>query len=195
MKFGDRLKKERQKKQITQQKVADELNVSRQTISSWETENSYPDIESLLRISDYYQVSLDTLLKEDTGMTEYLKKQEILKSIKPVILVLTVIDLIFLGVIGMDFLGIIKFNSWLSRLLFVMGILNVIALILLASFGNKVSGRVTKIQKRTPLYLIIMIVSIILAIVLGYLGQLGVSGIFGGIAFGVAIILIISHKK
>ena len=76
MKFGNRLKQERQKKQMTQQKVADDLNVSRQTISSWETENSYPDIESLIQLSNYYQVSLDTLLKEDTGMTEYLKKQE-----------------------------------------------------------------------------------------------------------------------
>jgi len=58
MEFGDRLKQERKKRKLTQQVVADELNVSRQTISSWETENSYPDIASLLRLSDYYQISL-----------------------------------------------------------------------------------------------------------------------------------------
>ncbi|WP_119325436.1 helix-turn-helix transcriptional regulator [Companilactobacillus musae] len=195
MKFGNRLKQERQKKQMTQQKVADDLNVSRQTISSWETENSYPDIESLIQLSNYYQVSLDTLLKEDTGMTEYLKKQEVLKSIKPVTIVLTIIDVMFIALICTDLLGIIKFNSWVIRLVFVMGILNAIALILLSVFMKKVSAKPTNYQKRIPIYVTIVAISIVISIILGYLGQLGVSGIFGGIAFGCIIVLLINRKK
>lgn len=195
MKFGNRLKQERQKKQMTQQKVADDLNVSRQTISSWETENSYPDIESLIQLSNYYQVSLDTLLKEDTGMTEYLKKQEVLKSIKPVTIVLTIIDVMFIALICTDLLGIIKFNSWVIRLVFVMGILNAISLILLSVFMKKVSAKPTNYQKRIPIYVTIVAISIVISIILGYLGQLGVSGIFGGIAFGCIIVLLINRKK
>lgn len=195
IKFGNRLKQERQKKQMTQQKVADDLNVSRQTISSWETENSYPDIESLIQLSNYYQVSLDTLLKEDTGMTEYLKKQEVLKSIKPVTIVLTIIDVMFIALICTDLLGIIKFNSWVIRLVFVMGILNAIALILLSVFMKKVSAKPTNYQKRIPIYVTIVAISIVISIILGYLGQLGVSGIFGGIAFGCIIVLLINRKK
>lgn len=180
---------------MTQQKVADDLNVSRQTISSWETENSYPDIESLIQLSNYYQVSLDTLLKEDTGMTEYLKKQEVLKSIKPVTIVLTIIDVMFIALICTDLLGIIKFNSWVIRLVFVMGILNAIALILLSVFMKKVSAKPTNYQKRIPIYVTIVAISIVISIILGYLGQLGVSGIFGGIAFGCIIVLLINRKK
>lgn len=54
LRFGERLKQARLAKQLTQKAVAEQLHVSRQTISSWETENSYPDIDSLLRLSDFY---------------------------------------------------------------------------------------------------------------------------------------------
>lgn len=195
MKFGNRLKQARQKQQVTQQRVADDLNVSRQTISSWETENSYPDIESLIQLSNYYQISLDTLLKEDTGMTEYLKKQEVLKSIKPVTLLLTVIDIMFIAVICSDMLGIVKFNSWVIRLVFAMGILNVVALILLRTFMRKVSIKPVNYQKRIPIYTVMIVIFIVASIVLGYSGQSGVAGIFGGIAFGGIVILLMDRKK
>lgn len=50
---------------ISQDELADIIHVSRQTISSWENERSYPDIQSLLLLSDYYKVSLDELVKGD----------------------------------------------------------------------------------------------------------------------------------
>lgn len=79
MKFGDRLKKSRLEKGLTQEQVAQNLYVTRQTISGWENEISYPDIINLIKLSDYYQVSLDTLLKEDRGMREYLEKKRLQK--------------------------------------------------------------------------------------------------------------------
>ncbi|WP_270335155.1 helix-turn-helix domain-containing protein [Ligilactobacillus acidipiscis] len=75
MLFGERLQQSRNNLNLTQQDIADKMHVSRQTISSWERGNSYPDINSLISLSDYYQVSLDILLKEDTGMKEYLEKK------------------------------------------------------------------------------------------------------------------------
>lgn len=74
MQFGERLKEQRKKKNLTQDDVAHKLNVSRQTISSWENENSYPDIRSLVQLSDLYSISLDTMLKEDHGMREFIQK-------------------------------------------------------------------------------------------------------------------------
>lgn len=76
MLFGERLQQSRNNLNLTQQDIANEMHVSRQTISSWERGNSYPDINSLVNLSDYYQVSLDVLLKEDTGMKEYLEKKK-----------------------------------------------------------------------------------------------------------------------
>ncbi|CAI2557000.1 hypothetical protein AKUA2003_01380 [Apilactobacillus kunkeei] len=77
MQFGERIQQQRKIKNMTQEDVATHLNVSRKTISSWENENSYPDIKSLVRISDLYQISLDTLLNEDSGLKEYLQKDKV----------------------------------------------------------------------------------------------------------------------
>ncbi|MCL0312563.1 helix-turn-helix domain-containing protein [Apilactobacillus sp. TMW 2.2459] len=82
MRFGDRLRNERKLKNVNQSEVAEYLHVSRNTISNWENERSYPDIESLIKLSDYYKVSLDVLLKEDKGMKEYLGKKEFIENIK-----------------------------------------------------------------------------------------------------------------
>ncbi|KOY76082.1 Transcriptional regulator, xre family [Apilactobacillus kunkeei] len=81
MKFGDRLKQQRKIKNLTQDDVAAKLNVSRQTISSWENEKSYPDIKSLTALSDMYDISLDTMLKEDSGMKEFIEKNDLRKKL------------------------------------------------------------------------------------------------------------------
>ncbi len=80
MKVGEQLKQARLQEQLTQQVVAETLNVSRQTISSWETGRSYPDIASLITLSDYYDLSLDTLMKDDEGVKTYLKKERCVKT-------------------------------------------------------------------------------------------------------------------
>lgn len=80
MQFGDRLKQQRKIKELTQDDVAKKLNVSRQTISSWENENSYPDIKSLIQLSNLYNISLDTMLKEDKGMKEFIEKSDLRKK-------------------------------------------------------------------------------------------------------------------
>ena len=96
MRFGERLKQARLGQQLTQKAVAEQLHVSRQTISSWETEHSYPDIDSLLRLSDLYGLSLDTLLREDTGMTDYLRRQDVHQQLRPVQLALRVMAVAYI---------------------------------------------------------------------------------------------------
>lgn len=72
MEIGTKLKNARAKCGLTQEKVAEELGVSRQSVSNWENSRSYPDIASVIKLSDLYSVSLDELLKEDTRMIEHL---------------------------------------------------------------------------------------------------------------------------
>ena len=81
MEFGSRIKRRRQELNFSQQQVANHLYVSRKTISHWENGNSYPDIGSLIKLSDYFQISLDPLIKADTKMEENLKKREVKKSV------------------------------------------------------------------------------------------------------------------
>lgn len=72
MEIGSRLKNARNEQGLTQEQVAEELGVSRQSISNWENNRAYPDIISVIRMSDLYSVSLDELLKEDKKMIEHL---------------------------------------------------------------------------------------------------------------------------
>ena len=65
MDIGGKLRQARTQAQLTQEQAAEALGVSRQTISNWETEKTYPDIISVVRMSDLYAVSLDRLLKEE----------------------------------------------------------------------------------------------------------------------------------
>ena len=83
MEIGKKLKNARIKAGFTQEKAAEEIDVSRQTISNCENEKSYPDIISVIALSDLYSVSLDELLKGDQKMTEHLAEStDVVKSNK-----------------------------------------------------------------------------------------------------------------
>lgn len=64
MQLGKKLKIARQNSGYTQEEVSNILFVSQQTISNWEKEISTPSVSDLVKISNLYQVSVDTLLKD-----------------------------------------------------------------------------------------------------------------------------------
>ncbi len=74
MDIGEKLRTARGKTGLTQEQVAEEIKVSRQTISNWENGKSLPDIVSVLHMSELYQVSLDALLKGDQVMMDKIEK-------------------------------------------------------------------------------------------------------------------------
>ena len=74
MEIGKKLKSARVQSGMTQENVAERINVSRQTISNWENEKSYPDIISVIELSNLYSISLDVLLKGDEKMIEHLEE-------------------------------------------------------------------------------------------------------------------------
>ena len=65
MELANNLKYYREKAGFTQEQVANELRVTRQSISRWENGKSYPDLDNLALISELYQVSIDHLIKEN----------------------------------------------------------------------------------------------------------------------------------
>ena len=74
MEIGTIIKKARNQSKFTQEQSAEALGVSRQTMSNWENGKSYPDIISVIKMSDLYSVSLDCLLKEETSMNQTYKE-------------------------------------------------------------------------------------------------------------------------
>lgn len=72
MDIGVKIKNARIKANLTQEQAAEAIGVSRQTISNWENEKTYPDIVSVVKMSDLYDISLDRLLKEEKPVSDYL---------------------------------------------------------------------------------------------------------------------------
>ncbi|HEM3166589.1 TPA: helix-turn-helix transcriptional regulator [Streptococcus suis 92-1400] len=64
MKFNEKLIELRKQKGLSQDELGNALGVSRQTISKWELGQSYPDFQRLVLLSDYFGLSLDTLVKD-----------------------------------------------------------------------------------------------------------------------------------
>lgn len=69
----------RKDKKMTQEDFSKLFNVTRQTVSNWENEKSYPDLQTLIKISDMFEISLDTLMKGDKTMVKKFDK-ELLQS-------------------------------------------------------------------------------------------------------------------
>lgn len=74
MDFGTQIKKLRSSQKLTQEQLSKKLNVSRQTISSWENNRNLPDLEMVVHISRVFNISLDQLILGDSTMTSKLVK-------------------------------------------------------------------------------------------------------------------------
>ncbi|MBR2674355.1 MAG: helix-turn-helix transcriptional regulator [Mogibacterium sp.] len=88
MNLGKTIRDIRNKNEMTQEDFAELFHITRQTVSSWENEKSYPDLITLIEISDKFDISLDTMLKGDRKMTEKLNRDiswgKRLKTVLPI---------------------------------------------------------------------------------------------------------------
>ena len=76
MTIGEKLKACRLAKGLTQAQVATMIHVSRKTISGGENNRSYPDVASMVRLSDLYAVTLDDLLRDNHLLTHYQQAEQ-----------------------------------------------------------------------------------------------------------------------
>ena len=112
MKIGVKLKEARLRAGLTQENVAVEIEVTRQTISNWETEKSFPDIVSVIKLSTLYNISLDKLLKGDEEMIKHLEKStNIVKSNQKLIIAIIVNVMMMIAFILFN--GLIISNRYL----------------------------------------------------------------------------------
>lgn len=68
--FGDKLKKEREKKGWSHEYLATKIHVSRQSVSKWETGKNYPNIGVIIDLSDLFGITIDELLRSDRELKE-----------------------------------------------------------------------------------------------------------------------------
>jgi len=100
MNLKEKLIKLRKDNNLTQDELAEKLYISRQTVSNWENGRTYPDIETLILISNKFYISLDDLLKTDKKVVRDIDKK--IKSHKKltitiILLIIILISSLFLG--------------------------------------------------------------------------------------------------
>lgn len=79
---GNQIATIRKEQQLTQEKFGELFHVTRQTVSNWKNEKSYPDLQTLVDISNRFDISLDTLLKEDSKMVAAIDREKVLGTLK-----------------------------------------------------------------------------------------------------------------
>ena len=82
MNIGNQILTIRKEQQLTQEQFGSLFHVTRQTVSNWENEKSYPDLQMLIDISNQFEISLDTLIKEDSKMVTTIDRERVLGKIK-----------------------------------------------------------------------------------------------------------------
>ena len=123
MEIGKKLKNARIEAGLTQEKAAEKIDVSSQTISNWENEKSYPDIISVIELSNLYSISLDDLLKGDDAKMEHLQEStNVVKSNQKLLraIILNIIVVILLVTLGM----LLPSNSYYLVMIFCLAIVS-----------------------------------------------------------------------
>lgn len=76
MSTGSILKIQRQERGISQLQLAEQLHVSRQSISSWENDRAYPSLDNLIALSELYRISIDDLLKDNEELRQKIERNQ-----------------------------------------------------------------------------------------------------------------------
>lgn len=124
MNLSDRIQYLRKVRGISQEGLAEKLGVSRQAVSKWESEQSMPDLDKIISMSDYFEVTTDYLLK---GMEPVVQKEEE-QSIKHRRIASNICYQLSLGFIGLGIIlsiilaDFLKISILLTPVLIVQGV-------------------------------------------------------------------------
>ena len=81
MQLGNNIQTLRKRKGLSQEKLAEKINVTRQTISNWELGETAPNPEQLILLSKEFDISIDELVGNDAKLSKSLKEDESIKMI------------------------------------------------------------------------------------------------------------------
>ena len=123
MNLGKRIRYHRQKAKLSQDELAEQIEVTRQSVSNWENDKTYPDIYSLLKISQLFQTNLDDLVKGETAtmkqLIQSIPKKELANFHKH-----SRYMTIYLFVLSISYFPLLYFlDAWALPILFLLAII------------------------------------------------------------------------
>lgn len=152
MKFGDKLIQLRKKQGLSQEDLAAKLNVSRQSVSKWESNNTYPETDKIVQICNIFECSMDDLINEnikDINQLERKSKKEINIKIEPLLDFITkTVDMFY----NMKFLSglkcLIELALVLGAMLIIGDIINHIIITAFASIFSFIPWNISRILRQ-----------------------------------------------
>lgn len=116
MNLGTQIKKYRAEFSLSQDELAEKLFVTRQSISNWENDKTYPDIKSLVLLSEVFSVSLDQLVKGDVDeMKKEINEQEQVRFQKEGTVLAIIMFVLLLVPVPLA-----KFGGWIGLAVYVV---------------------------------------------------------------------------
>ena len=173
MSIGEKIYSLRKSKNMSQEDLANVLNVSRQTVSKWETGESNPDIEKIVPLCDFFDISTDELLK---GSNSYLEREIVLekKRNKALTMSLCIVIFVVMMIIMMIFDEIGVSDSLMATIILIG--LGSISIILVYYFtAQPVNNRKIKLcmnlEKRKLINSIVNMLTVIIYFLVSFLFQ------------------------
>lgn len=118
MELGNHIKHYRNEKGLSQEELAERVYVTRQTISNWENNKNYPDINSIVLLSEIFEISIDNLIKGDLEKmkkeinSEEVKKLNFYSLMMAILMIAAIISLVPL----IKFIGVYAFIVYFALL-------------------------------------------------------------------------------
>ena len=196
IKIGEFLKELRKEKGLTQEQLAEQFNVSRRSVSRWETGKNMPDISLLVEIAEFYDTSIPEIIngeRKSEKMNEEVKevaetmsnyagaeKESILKNIRG----LSLIGLIALMVYFLlDVTGVFENNHLLEYLYVYSEAMIYVTVLLIPLYTTGLLGKIQRKSMNSKFDNLPRIVRIVVAIVAGMattvILKLALTGVFG----------------
>ena len=196
IKIGEFLKELRKEKRLTQEQLAEQFNVSRRSVSRWETGKNMPDICLLVEIAEFYDTSIPEIIngeRKSEKMNEEVKelaetmsnyagaeKESILKNIRG----LSLIGLLALMVYFLlDVTGVFENNYLLEYLYVYSEAMIYVTVLLIPLYTTGLLGKIQRKSMNSKLDNLLRIVRIVVAIVAGMavtvILKLTLTGVFG----------------
>lgn len=116
MELGKQIRKYRCDFSMSQEELAEKIFVSRQTISNWENDKSYPDVNSLVLLSEVFHTSIDHLIKGDMTMMKEKIKEEDKKEFEKASQIYTILFFIMI----ISFIPLIKFCGYIGMIIWII---------------------------------------------------------------------------
>ena len=169
MHIGSKIKKSRTEAKITQEQAAEALGTSRQTISNWENEKSYPDVNSLVLLSEVFKTSIDNLIKGDILLKGEVPMKDYLDYIE-------------------ESTNVVKSKEKLSKLILILSYLVIWSFNMIVSWSFSVES-ITEAQAGAFQWLVLPLTTIVVSLLIGKNNYWGKRKWFASIGFGFMFLL------